>query len=267
MLRIIKDSLGCRRLMWLIQGHKRWEKAASTGYESVRRLAHESLLPALERFTVIVSRLRGLSKFHVSNVTLGLSTQELDNMLDTVNCLQLVTHRILITAGTELRQFQAFSGWLRQEIDSQSTDASSSETTEKDINVDHASTLEYIHGPMLQSGLIEFLYMEQQEEYPLQWKLAAEGRSLLELYKQEHKNTIKGRPSGKRLPGLDALIGHLNIQCETVFNRIAETQRRNVRFGAPVSLGVGLPLCMDMRTLVEVAVSFAIFEGLVETET
>jgi len=229
-------------------------------------LAHENLLPALERFTVIVSRLRGFSKFQVSNVTFGLSTQESDNMLATVNCLQLVAHRILITAGTELRQFQAFSGWLRQEIDTQATDASPSEPTEKDISVDHASVLEYIQGPMMQSRLIDFDNLEeQQEEQPLQWNLAAEGSALLEIYKHEHKNAIKGNSSDKRLPGLDALIRHLEIQCETVFDQMAETQRRNVRFGAPVSLGLGVPLCMDMRTLVEVATPIAVFDGLVET--
>ncbi len=228
-------------------------------------MAHENLLPSLERFTVILSRLRGFSKFLVSNVNFGLSTQDLDNMLDTVNCLQLVAHRILITAGTELRQFQAFSGWLRHEIDTQTTDASSVESTEKDTNIDHASALEYIQGPMMHSRLIDFLNLEEQEEQPLQWNLAAEGSSLLELYKREHHNAIKGNVSGKRLSGLGKLIAHLESQSETVFNRIAETQRRNVRFGAPVSLGQGIFLCMDMRTVVEVMTPIAILDGPVET--
>lgn len=200
-------------------------------------------------------------------MTFGLSTQELDNMLSTMNCLQLVAHQILITAGTELRQFQAFSGWLRQEIDTQATDASSSESTWKDIAIDHASALEYIQGPMMQSRLIDILSLEEQVDEPLQWDLASEGSSLMKLYIREHRNGITGNPSGERLPGLDALIGHLETQCETVFNRIGETQRRNVRFGAPVSLGPGVPLCMDMKTLIEVAMPITRIGGLVDSHT
>ncbi|KAK3168298.1 hypothetical protein OEA41_004745 [Lepraria neglecta] len=241
---------------WLVdqlaeRGHKRWEKATTTGYESVRRLAHENLLPALERFAVIVSRLRGLSKFQVSNVTLGLSTQDLDNILDTVNCLQLVGHRILIASGSELRQFQAFSAWLRQEIENQSTDASSTDSPEKDTNVDHASTLEYIQGAMTQSELTRFFDLEGNTDQSLQWDLKAEGRSLFELYKRELKLDNKDDPATKRLPAFDALLKHLDTQCNAVFSSIAETQKRNVRFGSPTSLGVGTPACMDMRMLVE----------------
>lgn len=199
-----------------------------------------------------MSRLRGLSKFQASNVALGLSTQELDSILDTVFCLQLVAHRTVIAAGSELRQFQAFSGWLRQEIDTQATDPGSSETIEKDINVDHANTLAYIEGPMMQSKLIGLFNLRDEGDTSSQWDLAAEGRSLFELYKKEYNSNVNGDPSTKRLPGLEALVTHLDAQCEAVFNRIAETQRRNVRFGNPAPVGEGTPTCKDMMTMVEV---------------
>ncbi len=218
----------------------------------MRRLAHENLLPALERFTVLVSRLRGLSRFQLSNANLGLSTQELDNCLETVNCLQLMSHQILITSGSELRQFLAFSAWLRQEIDIQASDASMAESAEKDINVDHASTLEYIQGAMKRSQLIGFFNVEAHAEGKPPWDLAAEGRSLFELYKRELLNASREDSSASRLPTLDALMKHLDTQCNAVFNRIAETQRRSVRFGAPIHLQKGVPSCMDMRMLHEV---------------
>lgn len=218
----------------------------------MRRLAHENLLPALERFTVLVSRLRGLSRFQLSNANLGLSTQELDNVLETVNCLQLMSHQILITSGSELRQFLAFSAWLRQEIDIQASDASMAESAEKDINVDHASTLEYIQGAMKRSQLIGFFNVEAHAEGKPPWDLAAEGRSLFELYKRELLNASREDSSASRLPTLDALMKHLDTQCNAVFNRIAETQRRSVRFGAPIHLQKGVPSCMDMRMLHEV---------------
>ena len=202
---------------------------------------------------MIVSRLRGLSKFQVSNITLGLSTQDLDDILDTVNCLQLVAHHILIASSSELRQFSAFSVWLRQEIDTQSTDASSLDTAEKDVNVDFGSTLDYIQGAMTRSRLTSFFDLEAEATKDSQWDLAAEGRSLFELYKKELKTNGTDDFSAKSLPPLDMLIRHLHNQCSAVFNDIAETQTRNVRFAAPTSLGFGSPTCVDMRMLVEVS--------------
>lgn len=239
----------------IMQGQKRWEKATGTGYENIRRLVHENLLPALERFSVLVSRLRGLSKFQETNIILGLSTQGLDNILDTTNCLQLLAHHILLSTGSELRQFLAFSTWLRQEIEIQSRDsvsASIHESNEKDPSIDHASTLEYIQGAMLKSRLNEYFNGQLQSNKKSQWDLAAQGRSLFELYKQKLNDLSANVPVEKQLPGLDALIAHLDTQCKVVFARIAETQRRNVRFGSVVSLGNGIPACMDMRMLVEV---------------
>ena len=221
-----------------------------TGYESVRRLIHEHLLPALERFTVLVSRLRGLSKFQVTNAMLGLSTQDLNNVLDTVSCLQLVAHHLLITTNAELQQFHAFSGWLHQEIDTQSGDASTSDGPEKDFNIDHLRVLEYIQGAMTQSRLIDFLTPIAEAELSTQWDLKAEGRSLFDLYKREMNQKDKRDPS-KRLPGLEALLGHLDDLCSIVFTKIGETQKRNVRIASPISLGSGVPFRVDLRMVIE----------------
>lgn len=220
----------------------------------MRRLAHENLLPALERFTVLVSRLRGLSRFQLSNANLGLSTQEFDDVLDTISCLQLMAHQILITSGSELRQFLAFSAWLRQEIEIQASDASVAEFAEKDVNLDHASTLEYIQGAMTQSQLASFFILEARAEEKPPRDLAAEGRSLFELSKRGLQNASREDSSASQLPPLDALMKKLDTQCNVIFKRIAETQRRSVRFGAPVYLQKGVPSCMDMRMLHEVLI-------------
>ena len=218
----------------------------------MQRLAHENLLPALERFTVLVSRLRGLSRFQLSNASLGLSTTEFDNILDTIDCLQLVAHQILKISGSELRQFYAFSAWLRQEIDVQTSDASMAEFADIDLNIDHASTLEYIQGAMTLSQLTGFFNLDAQGEKKSPTKLAAEGRSLFELYKRGLQKAGTEESSAGRIPTLDALMKYLDTQCNAVFNGIAETQRRSVRFGAPVYLQRGTPSCMDMRMVREV---------------
>lgn len=221
----------------------------------MRRLAHENLIPALERFCVLFSRLRGLSRFQGSNATLGLSTQELDNIFDTVNCVQLLAHHILICAGSELRQFTAFSAWLRLEIELQSADPSSTsvnEAADKHFNIDHTSTLEYVQGAMMRSQLNSYFNMQSQSDQKPQWDLSAEGRSLFEVYKRELRDLSYGITSQKQLPGLEELISHLETQCNLVFARIAETQRRNVRLGTPISLGADIPACMDLRVIIEV---------------
>ena len=218
----------------------------------MRRLAHENLLPALERFTVLVSRLRGLSRFQPSNANLGLSTAEFDSVLDTVSCLQLMAHQILITSGSELREFLAFSAWLREEIDIQASDAGAAEAVEKDLNIDHASTLDYIQGAMMQSRLASCFNLEThiRAEDPLD--LAAEERSLFELYKRGLQNASTEGSASCEFLTLDTLTKHLDTQCDAIFNRIAEMQRRSVRFGAPVYLQSGVPSCVDMRMLQEV---------------
>ncbi|KAL9102889.1 MAG: hypothetical protein Q9163_002012 [Psora crenata] len=238
---------------WLVdqigeRGHKRWEKAVSAGYESIRRLAQEHLLPALGRVVVLVSRLRGLSSFEISNRHLGLITEQLDRVIDTVSCLQLVAHQLLIISGSELRQFQAFSVWLRQEIDIQASDATSLEPPESGTAIDHSSTLDYIRGPMAESALAPFFGLKGDAD---QWDLVADDGSLFELYQNELKENVAPSQRSKQPPRLDALINHLDKQCSNVFQGIAETQRRNVSIGPPVSLGKGNPKLIDMRMLAE----------------
>ena len=75
---------------------------------------------------------------------------------------------------------------------------------------------------------------------------------MYDLYKRELRRPSKPNFTEKQLPGLDALLAHLDIQCNAVFHGIAETQTRNVRFGSNVYLGEGNPECIDMRMVLEV---------------
>ena len=221
----------------------------------VRRLTHENLLPALERFAVVVSRLRGLARFQDYETSFGLSRKELDNVLDTISCLQLLAHHMLIAASSELRQFVAFSTWLRQEIETQSMQRSGSTTldgSETDVHIEYMSTLEYIQGAMSHSRLIRLFNIAVAADRDTVWDIRAEGGSLYELYKKELCGLDREIIPKGRLPGLDALLVDLESQCQTIFDGIAETQKRNVRIGSPVYLGRGRIDCVDMRLLAEV---------------
>lgn len=177
-------------------------------------------------------------------------------MLDSVNCLQLLSHHLLKSAGSELQQFGAFSVWLRHEIEKQAADptsASAQEIAEKDMSFDHASILEYIQGAMTHSQMVS--YSGNSIDDDSQRDLDVEGGLLFELYKKELKNAVDGLGPRKPLPGLDGLIDHFQKQSMSLFERISETQRRNVHFGVPITLGIGNSACTDMRMVDEVCIA------------
>lgn len=243
---------------WLtnyMKGHKRWDKAITAGYENIRQLIHECLLPALERSSVLVSRLRGLSRYQGLNAAFGLSTRNLNDIFETINCLNLLAHSTMIIAGTELSQFVAFSTWLKHEIDVQSTDTSMGlveDPEDKDFGIDHATTLEYIQGPLRRSKLQD-MFEKNLDDKRQPWDLGSEGSTLYESFKKEHSIYVKGHQTEKRLPQLADLSAYLGKQCEAVFKQIAEAERRNVLFGLPIYLGQCFdPAVVDMRTNVNV---------------
>lgn len=155
-------------------------------------------------------------------------------------------------------QFAAFSAWLRREIEKQAADPTSvtaQEIAEKDMIFDHASVLEYIQGPMTQSQMVVYSGNPTGEEP--QWDLGAQGGALFGLYKNSSRSEQEGKSSQKQLPGLTVLIRHLKKQSNSLFDRISETQRRNVRFGTPINLGAGKSACIDMRMVAEVCTAYA----------
>ena len=161
----------------------------------------------------------------------------------------------MISASSELRQFLAFSSWLRQEIDIQATDPSSTlaeESTERDTLHDYTSILEYIQGAMLQSRLLELLNIQPQSDKRPQWDLATEEKSIYHSYKRDLRTYGKGVLPEKKPPGLAAIVAHLKAQCQLVFSRIAETQKRKVRFGESLCLEKAALNFSDMRMLIEV---------------
>lgn len=206
----------------------------------------------MDRLSVLVSRLRGLSRFQHPDFLLGLSTLELDNIVDSIRCIQLQAHSLLKCAILEAKQFSAFSTWLRHEIEKQATDptsASAQEITEKDVIFDYAAILEYIQGAMTASQM--FAFSGSQSESTSRWDLNAEG-VLFELYKSQIKTEARSSAPQRRLPGLSGLIQHLHEQCDSLFDRVSESQRRNVQVGTPTYLGAGSSACVDMRMVTEV---------------
>ncbi|OJJ87767.1 putative anaphase-promoting complex component Cut20/Apc4 [Aspergillus glaucus CBS 516.65] len=233
------------------QGHKRWDKAVCSGYENIRRLTHECLLPALERCEVLLSRLIGLSKFSKLSDILGLETSDLNAIVETLDCLHLLSHHILINTNEELSQFISFSKWLRHEIDIQSAEPMSQtleELMERTDIMEYPQTLKYIQGPLAKSSLRRFIQQLPMMGVPRpppppsstadKWAPTGHGRSFYEMFKvllqQQQQQSLDG--GEVEVPKLNDLTKRLGLQFEKVFGQIALTQRRGILHRSPLVL-------------------------------
>jgi anaphase-promoting complex subunit 4 len=205
---------------------------------------------------VLVSRLRGLSRYQGSDSTLGLSTQDLNNVLDTVSCLKILTNSLLNYVGMESRQFAAFSDWLQREIEIQAAELSTSgdELADKESAVDHMQVLDYIQGAMTKSMLAGFLQAGVQEAVLPEWDLESDGITLYEMFNKELHKYTHNLHMDRKLPGISALADHLGRKCNIVFKQIAEAEKRNVLFGKPIPIRkVSGTRLIDMRVCYEVS--------------
>ncbi|KAJ6137253.1 Anaphase-promoting complex subunit 4 [Penicillium samsonianum] len=233
------------------RGHKRWDKAVSGGYENIRRLTHECLLPALERSQVLLSRLVGLSKFHKLSDVLGLDTTKLNAIVETLDCLHLLAHRVLTHANEELGQFAAFSRWLREEIHVLNSDPLSQtleELQEKRDLLDVPPTVKYIKGALTKSALRNFIRqlpmigVVQPPAPPTdKWLPGGHDRSFFDTFKsllqqQRESRDKDGDGTSVETPKLNDLTRRLGIQFEKVFGEIALTQRRGILHRSPFTL-------------------------------
>ncbi|TVY29164.1 Anaphase-promoting complex subunit [Lachnellula hyalina] len=231
---------------WLVdelaeRGLKRWEKAVVTGLESLKRLVHENMLPALERCSVILSRFSGIAKFQGPNDTVGFSSQQISLIIDTVACLHLIGSKILIQVVDELELFGAFSSWLRFEIDRLASDASTSpkdDELEKEATIDHSKVLLYLQNCMTASPLEVCLGDCTSEDYNHGWNQADQGLPMFDLLDKQLQKQEKGLSYMKPLPRVELLCKYLSMQAKTIFGQIAEAEKRNVLLGYPQEVGV-----------------------------
>ncbi|KAE9379056.1 hypothetical protein N431DRAFT_363885 [Stipitochalara longipes BDJ] len=245
---------------WLVdelseRGHKRWDKAVTTGLENLRRLVHENMLPALDRCSVILSRFAGIAKFQGSNETVGFSIQQINLIMDTVACLHLISSKILVQVVDELDLFAAFSSWVRYEIDRLASDSSASpddDKVEKEASIDHSKVLLYLQTAMTNSPLAMYFDDSLPDDHDNSWNNAEQGLPIYDLLDKQLQKQERGAPYMKTLPRVDLLCKLLARQASTVFSQIAEAEKRNVIFGKVYEIGLAEtagPLDMRMSTV------------------
>lgn len=208
------------------------------------------MLPALERCSLILSRLYGIAKFQ-SNDELGLSIPQIKKVMDTVSCLSMCSSRILAYTIDELDHFHAFSAWLRHEIDRLASDSKESDDVlEKEAAIEHAKVLHYIQTAMMNSKLSIFFRDEKVEEGHVN---DTDGIDVFEALDEQLQRHANGQPCSQTLCKVPGLCQRMDSQAKTVFEHMAETQRRNVFFGKAVSLGsIDTNTPLKMRICAEV---------------
>lgn len=154
---------------WLIdvvqeRGLKRWEAAVTQGLDDVVRLLHTHLLPALERLTLVASRLRGLARMSPPHVFLAAAPARLlTRVLDCADILRAFAHRTLTHAADEQRASRTLISWLFEQAAlarAEPNSGSARECLERLAGVDHSALLAAISGPLLRSHLHYFLARE-----------------------------------------------------------------------------------------------------------
>jgi anaphase-promoting complex subunit 4 len=202
-------------------------------------LVHESFIPALERCGVILSRLLGIARFHGSEENIGFDEAQITKLLDIVSCLMMVAHKVLAAAMDELEHFNAFSIWLRFEMDKQASSTISDELSEKEATMDNPRVLWYIQHYLASSPLGLYFDHVAKEDYVKDQEMVEPGLSLLDLLDRQLHEQEAGRPYMKVLPRVDFLLNYMSSRANTVCKGIAEADKQRIRFGQAAELSIG----------------------------
>ncbi|KAF2194781.1 hypothetical protein K469DRAFT_744590 [Zopfia rhizophila CBS 207.26] len=241
---------------WLVDelaeaGHKRWDHTVMSSLTTLIALLHENLLPALDRCSIVISRLRGLAQYHDSGWIFSAPVTDFTSLLTLLSNLRLLAHTALLYAGDEKRQFATFSKWLRYEIDFEATEPGSQgreEMESRDPGVDIGMVLEYIRYGLTKSDLAPYfrpeteLAEEQQKAPPCGYD---DTRKAIDSLKEEASYKEEALC-------LDRVLRHSKEQCGKLFHQISQWQE------ASTSMNCGLVLedgeatnALDMRMIFE----------------
>lgn len=189
------------------------------------------MLPALERITLILSRLFGIARFHEQDDYIGFTSTDITRLVDVVAALNLICHKILLLVVEELDLFHMFSSWLRITMDRVSTSNVSDEMMEKEALLDPTKTLRYIERFLVNSPMALYLDQVPKDIWDAEWIDIQDCRRVLDEVDQQLKHEESGRLFKKALPQMAFLVDLLTKRAGSVFENIAEAEKRNVRFG------------------------------------
>jgi hypothetical protein len=222
---------------WLVddlaeQGHKRWDTAVTTSLTTLLAILHENLIPALDRCSIVLSRLRGLAEFHDRDWIFSGPLSDFSTLLEQVKNMRLLAHTALQCAADEKRMFAAFSKWLRFVIDFEATEpesASRGEMESRDAGVDVGNVLEYIQHGMAGSGLSAYLCE----------RVELDGKKGMSSYVDTKKAVEVGREGGvwrEEALCLEYVLGHFKSGVAGLTRQVSKWQEGNISIDGGVVL-------------------------------
>ncbi|RMZ73090.1 anaphase-promoting complex component cut20 apc4 [Pyrenophora seminiperda CCB06] len=243
---------------WLVDelaegGHKRWDTTVSTSFTTLLALLHENLIPALDRCSILISRLRGLAHFHDRDWIFSGPLSDFTALLQTLKKMRLVAHTAMLYASEEKRQFHSFSKWLRFTIDFEATEPDSqsrAEMEQRDAGVDISQVLAYIQFGLTKSDVAPFLQPEAQ----LDAKAKAREEASYEDTKKAIELVKEGATFREEALCLEHVAGHLSTGVTGLLKQVSRWQEDNIRMDSGIVLEQGEKgeyEVLDMRMVFE----------------
>lgn len=252
---------------WLVdelaeQGHKRWDTTVTSSFTTLLALIHENFIPALDRCSIVISRLRGLAQFHDRDWIFTSPISAFTGLLEVLKNMRLLAHTVLLYASEEKRQFHAFSKWLRFCIDYEATEPESQsrgEMENRDPGVDISQVLEYIKHGLTKSDLAPYLRPEAQ----LSSKPANAGAASYDDTKKAVELLKEGATFKEAALCLENVLGHLNLGVAGLLKQVSGWQESNIQMDSGIVLAEGdnkdrEEVVADMRMVFEVSTHFHI---------
>ncbi|KAG4304314.1 hypothetical protein PORY_002289 [Pneumocystis oryctolagi] len=95
------------------RGLKRWEKTSLTGYENLRKLTHQYILPACDRVALLLSKLNGLAKWPKTAKPMFIEPSRIQICLYILHIFIENLYNFIEKINEEVQLFKSFTIWMK----------------------------------------------------------------------------------------------------------------------------------------------------------
>ncbi|KAF2277244.1 uncharacterized protein EI97DRAFT_500836 [Westerdykella ornata] len=262
---------------WLLDelgeaGWKRWDTTVKSSLTTVIQLLQENFLPALDRCSIILSRLRGLARYHDTDSSgdvvgsesssdggwiFNTPVRDFTSLLEQIQNLRFLGHTAMKYATEEKRGWYYMSRWLRYAIEIEGMEPGSQTRMEwdnKDPAIDVEMVLEYIQFSLQRSDLEPLL----KGAGTLDEEVQKRGMTGYEETVKAVEGIRQGAGFGAQSVCMEFVLGGVKEGCKALLGGISKWQRSNVSMDCGIVLeDVGDDgnegAVMDMRMVFELA--------------
>lgn len=141
--------------------HKRWDSAIGGMYQNIQHHLFINVLPALERFSIAASELRGQAAFYEGSSKFDCAPEFFTHIISSLDGLRLVAEKCLSIVIAEHKQFRAFSKWLKLQVEVGNAEPLTNgalEIEEREVpSIEYSLVLKYIKDTMTRSALTSYV--------------------------------------------------------------------------------------------------------------